>query len=539
VKIFFLNLILIFTLLSSQDILAQVESLTPLQKNVDMEWEAIPGAKSYDIELKKDATEPILIKAEKSAWSGPVAPGIYKMRMRARDDRGVPGPWSDPDEFKVALAKAKLISPKPQDKVDGVNDPESPVELVWTPILGAQSYEVEIKAEKGEFKIAKVVSESRLSINLAVCAGYSWKVTAKGQGLDSVSETEEHFVLLGAKIQNPRIQKPASTFVRSIKWSVPKHTSSFAYLLSRFNSESKSWEKVANQLDARENNLVIDPKWQGGKYKLALKAKGNLRQSSDKVELDFTVRSGDRSQTAEDQANMRQSIDRLTGWYGIASYLITMMNFQGKNYDQNSAATFTGIGGTGRLGAGYLSASSRLGFVGILDLSGITLDGYGNYTFASSEMSGIYRMHVGERAEIRHFFGGFYKELPELISDNSVSNFGKLKEVNLIKYLGPHYGIEYWWAMNRKLGLQANAHFYYSAMSLKTPNGQAISPSLSYQFGMLGSYRIRPNMTGLMGYAFRKDDARYKSSSTASIQGGVNSAIIQGHYLNLFLEWEL
>ncbi|MNL66058.1 hypothetical protein D3C87_1904710 [compost metagenome] len=77
-------------------------------------------------------------------------------------------------------------------------------------------------------------------------------------------------------------------------------------------------------------------------------------------------------------------------------------------------------------------------------------------------------------------------------------------------------------------------------MKISTPNGQDIDPTLSTQFGIMGSYRFTPNFTGLVGYALREDRVAYKaisSTDTFAEEGDVNQSTIIGHYLNFFAEW--
>jgi hypothetical protein len=513
------------------------------KRKVDIEWEPIEGAKSYDLELQKiDANKgdkPLQIRSESALWTGPLIPGTYNMRVRAKDRRNVPGTWSAWQEFVVGLDPVQLKYPPNQAILETNQNEATNIEFKWSNVGGAENYSFELLSEDGKTKTSQVVNDSSVKLKLPVCSNYTWKVKAIGKGLESATQATSQFTLLGKKIQNPRIQKPDNAFVREIRWSNPEYTDNFAISLNRFNSRTKSWEKVEGSSEWKHNRIPIDPSWPGGKYRLAMKAKGKLRPSSDKIQLEFPVKDGDRSPTAEESATVRQSIDRLSGWYGIASYLVTIMDFKGSNYDQNSTATFNGIGGTGRVGAGYLSSSSPWGFVGVTDLSGITLEGSGNYTFASTELNAIYRKTVGDRGELRHQVGVFYKELIELIADNRAGHSGELKETNLLKYAGPHYGIEYWYAMSSRLGLQANAHLYPALSKVQMPGSQTMLPSVSAQLGLLGSYRLKKNVTGLVGYAFRHDEAQYNSSETGLNPGHTNSAIIEGHYLNLFMEWAL
>jgi hypothetical protein len=343
---------------------------------------------------------------------------------------------------------------------------------------------------------------------------------------------------MGRTLETPKINKPENGFVREVKWAPSDFADHYAYSLTRYNPKTKTWEKISADAEFKKNTLDFDPKWPGGKYRLALKAKGPLRNSSEKSEVEFSVVNGNRSPAAEEVATTRESIERVSGWYSIASYLITMVQYHGINNENNSFLNYSAIGGTGRLGLGYLSPTTPWGFVTIADLSGFTIDGGGNYTFASLEMNGIHRKTLGERGELRQQLGVFYKELPETVGKSSTA----ITEMNLLKTAGPHYGVEYWYAMTPKLGLQANAHVYGNFIKVKTPSGENIVPTVSAQAGLLGSYRLKRNLTGLIGYAFRHDEVNYLAQvggKSNAVSGDINRVILEGHYLNLFLEWAL
>jgi hypothetical protein len=323
-------------------------------------------------------------------------------------------------------------------------------------------------------------------------------------------------------------------FVREIKWTRPLYTEGFDYILSRWDAEKKEWTPISKANLEKSSQLDFDAAWKGGTYRLVVRAAAFNRVSSKSVISNFKVVNGDRSPASEANATLRQSIDRTTGFFGIASYLMTQMNYSGVNSDNGGNAKLkvdlpSNFGGTGRVGIGYLSENSPWGGLSILDLSGFVVNDQ-NPTFASLEVSGIYRSDYGKRGEIRQQFGLFYKEMPEIIA----LNVNQVARIDKIVSAGPHYGIEYWYAKDPKLGYQINMHLYPSMMSIKTPTGNSLKPSLSYQLGLLGSYRLSNRMTGLAGYAYRRDSASYES-----VTKSLNTVDITGHYLNFFLEWAL
>jgi hypothetical protein len=509
----------------------------PYRRAVEFEWEVIEGAKSYDVELKLK-TKVLQFHSKEAQWSGRLAPGVYQMRIRAKDRRGVPANWSSPEDFRVNLETPQLLSPKSKEALQTQESKESEVEFRWQPVGGAQKYIFELRNSTGEILKTEPTEETHLKFSLPVAQSFEWKVRAIGKETESEQTAADQFSVIGKKIAKPQIERPENDFVRELHWSAPDFTTGYDYSLQRYDLKNKKWEKVSDSQDIKEPALAFDPQWPGGKYKLSLKASSPLRTVSDPAEIQFQVRNGDRSPAAEETFTIRQSIDRLSGWYAIASYLITMVDYHGTNYDRgNSTLNYSAIGGTGRLGAGFLSPKTSWGFLGIADFSGMTVDGSGNFTYASMEGNAVYRTHLNDRDELRQSFGLFYKELPETIGRASSA----ITETNMLKAVGPHYGLEYWYALSPKLGFQVNTHLYPSLLKIKTTNDQALSPTLSYQFGLLGSYRFKRTITGLLGYAYRNDQIDYKAQAGKGSAGTADNNTVQlsGHYLNLFLEWAL
>ena len=356
-------------------------------------------------------------------------------------------------------------------------------------------------------------------------------------GITSDAVSVAQFSLLATTIEKPKIEKPESEFVRDLKWSRPPFADRFDFAVSRYNKKTNKWEVVLNGKDQKEEMIPIGENLPGGDYKVSVRAKANLRQNSDISSETFKIRNGLRTPAAEYTAMVRKSIERVSGWYGIASYLITQINYASVYQETQTALTYNAVGGTGRLGLGWFSPSSPWGFLSILDLSGFVYNG-SNLTFASFEASSVWRKTLGERGELRTQAGIYYKEIPGTFGNAITGTTSN----DLIATVGPHVGAEYWYSMTPKLGLQANAHLYLSALKIKTPNGQAVDPSISTQFGFLGSWRFNSRFTGLAGYARREDKIRYKAGTTNSpfssnSSSGNNESVVQGDYLNFFAEY--
>jgi hypothetical protein len=310
-------------------------------------------------------------------------------------------------------------------------------------------------------------------------------------------------------------------------------------VISKFNPQTKKWEKIKSVQDDSTESTSFDEQWTGGKYKFSIRAKADRLPSSDVSSIQFDVRNGDRSPAAEYVSTVRQSIDRITGWYGIASYLITQIKYEnsfrsggGTNVSNQS---FNVIGGTGRVGAGWLGKNTPWGFLAILDMSGFLKDNK-PATFASLEASAVYRKVVGERGEARFYSGLFYKEIPQVIPSNPSNTDSQETTVKNYSTLGPHLGAEYWYSMTQKLGVQAHAHLYYNLIKVSTPSGGAHQPLMSTQYGFLGSYRLRPKLTGLVGVSYRQDKSSYTDEVNTD-DGNKTTTTLEGTYLNFFAEY--
>ncbi len=530
-------LFLIFTFL----LISEVAFSQAYRRLVNFEWETINNAKSYDIEIfqsnKKDSKK-FSFKVKEAAWNGRLSAGKYQMKLRAVDSRGVPGEWGAPIEFDVNLENVVTKLPTANAIINSKDEKFEEVTLEWSPVGGAEAYLIELHGETTAFDKTDTTDKTSYKINLPVAGRFTWKVSAKntgGMASDAISVSQ--FSVLAAKIEKPKIETPESDFVRELKWSHPAYAEQFDYVVNRYNKQTKKWEPVVTGKDQKDSSVSLDEKAPGGDYKISVRAKSNLRQNSEVASQVFKVRNGARTPAAEYTAMVRKSIERMSEWYGIASYLVTQINYSSVYQETQTALSYSAIGGTGRVGLGWFSPASPWGFLSILDMSGFTYDGT-NITFASLEASSVWRKTIGERGELRSQIGLYYKEIPGTIGDaftGTISN-------ELIATVGPHAGVEYWHSMTPKLGLQANAHLYMSALKMKTPNGQGIEPSMSTQFGFLGSWRFNSKFTGLMGYARREDRIKYKAGSLSSQFSSTstsrsNESVVQGDYLNFFAEY--
>lgn len=516
--------------------------LLGVQKRVEMEWEPIVGAEFYEIEISTQGANPQFQKVTGTIWNGRLAPGIYQFRIRALDAKGIKSEWSSTENLSIILQAIQKEAPMDRASVTSLSDKEENIEFRWESNSDSAEYEVSIysnekSSEDKAFNETIRVRGSSLKKKLPVGRNYFWSVRAVSGG----SLEDRHpfqLTLQGKNLDKPEIIPPASSFVRSIEWKNTPNAEAYRFVLQRQNRKSQKWETVLSGDSHKQTSIDLDQKLPGGNYRIGVSAKANLRGPSPFSLVVFKVKSGDRSPAAEETYEIRQSIDRISGWFSSASYLMTIFDYQSRNFDRsNSTLTYSAIGGTGRFGLGYLKSPSTWGFQSIFDVSGINVGG-ATTLFMSTEANAVHRKNWGRFGEWRNILGLYYKELPDTIGIVETQT----TETDLIKALGPHYGFEYWWAVDSQFGIQFNGHAYLSALKVQTPNGQDLVMTPSWQMGVMGSYRWKPRLTALAGYAYRMDQMKYKTLKTAnstSSGNSDNSLTMTGHYLNFYLEWDM
>ncbi|MCB0351157.1 MAG: hypothetical protein KDD38_08235 [Bdellovibrionales bacterium] len=506
-----------------------------LKRQINLELEEVEGASSYEIELQsKNLKKPQTFKMTTPAWKAAIRPAEYQLRMRSYDSRGVPGPWSESIPFLVKLPGPDLHSPQMNAQIKTDEEKTYKVTLKWQEVPGTKKYRVDIISTVSGNKTSETFSDNSGEVKLSVADQYTWTVTpiSKSNEEGEAQDTPGAFSLIGKKIETPKINKPEDIWPEKITWDKSEYADSYTFSLQRQN-EKGSWERVEAQQKFTSNEVRILETYPGGKYKFVVKAEGQLREDSGVAKIEFDVFVGDRSPAAVEESKLRYSLEKPTDWYFIASYLVTMVNYTGTHgSDGNRSIFYNAPGGTGRLGLGYTDPNTSRGYLGILDLTGVTLAGQ-NVTWASAEGHYIWRKTWG-RNLFRPSAGIFYKELVETTDTGGDKNFSHEK----ITYMGPHVGFDFWRPLTYRLGWQINARVYYGLLGMSSPNGKKPEAQLSYQMGIMGSYRIQQNIMGFMGWAHRFDHASYEAnSSLVPGSGAKQDAQVAGDFFNLLLEW--
>lgn len=501
------------------------------QRDVTVEWEKLPGAKVYELELTRipvsEKTKPEIFQSTEAAWTGPLLPGTYLMRIRAKDHRKAPGKWSPPEQFQVGLEPVVLLTPLKNELKKTTHDLEETVTFKWQPVEGASQYQFELSSRKQDFTLGLVLEEPQVSLTLPVAEQYKWKVQARGP-MDNSSESpsSSEFTLLGKKLLSPKVIEVPT--LGGIMWEKPEHAETFDYLLMRLDASTGKWERQDAVKESKAEGIEFKPEWVGGTYALAIQAKAPLRESSDRTESRFKIKDSNRKPAAINSLVAEPESQLIQNGYLFIEQLLSQMDYESTNTDASGRGQFTGLGGSFRIGAGYFW-NDTWAFGGSSEAGGL-LEDTSRYAFSSQELHFIRRKTTSD-GEARHYFGLYSKEVP-MVSATGSNPY----DIEPVRAGGFHYGYERNHQINSKYGFQWNIHPFLNVLKIHTPNSADLTPTISLKAGLLGSYQFSPLVKGLAGYTYRLENIAYRPIGNNDRD---NSIEMEGHFLNLLLEWDL
>lgn len=520
-------------------IVIPAEAQTRVRRNVEVEWESNDNASGYEIQVtRKDDTskKPLLFKTKTSKWEATIKPGMYIMQVRAFDDRGVPGSWSPGAELLVKLPAVYPLKPEAKEIIKATDEVNHSTTFQWEEVPGAAKYVFTASSDDGLWTFNKELSETSITIDVPVATSLKWNVVAfdpKNEEGDLWKQAEV-FEIHGPALKKPEIDKPMSQYVRDIKWSESPYAKRYKYDLNFYNKKTKKWELVESRSDLVEPALPVDSSRPTGSYRLLVQAQTERRDSSPYAKMDFKMKGGFRTPASLDTAILRDSISKPTNFYFIASYFATQAQYSYLNYDDIVNVSFDALGAVGRVGLGYQDPKSKWGAFGIADISTFIIGGK-SFSFTSLELHSTYAMRAGRAGQFLLGAGAYLRELPIVRGDVGTGFQGAGK----ISTMGPHLGFIYWVPLSDYYGLQVNGRGYYS-LAGSAPSGD-VGATLSYQMGVLGSYRVGTNWMSYLGYAYRNDNVTYDSmggSATSFAQPGQQNEVnFEGHFLNLIFEY--
>ncbi|MCS6837710.1 MAG: hypothetical protein NZ480_02590, partial [Bdellovibrionaceae bacterium] len=425
-------------------------------RSFDLTWEAVEGARSYEIEIYQHDQSQLVFKktVQDTRWHGVIKPGKYLYRLRAFDYRGVPGPWSELEEVIVPLSPVTIIEPTSNAIIRSDSKEQVELTIKWSRNSAlSDRFHVKIFNNASQELVFETETDNDvIGVSLPVAQSYRIQVLPISSQLQ-IRGIEEEMVPItvtvwGGQLSAPDLKIPDSLFIREISWT-PDPKSRKHHVKIVYQKGAKWVRLFDKKLDT--NKVSIPLKWPGGKYRISVTSSADLFQTSTVTHQEFELLAGDRSEKAELIYQVRRSIDSFRGWYVQLSYLISELQYTLIASIPGAQVTtiFSTLTGSGRLGIGYLNDERKIGFLGSLELAGLINQKGENLLFSYFDACGVYRTRITDLDDLRIKFGIFYKEMP---LGNVDLNLLKVTEYRNLNLYGPLLGFEYWLSLNTSLG---------------------------------------------------------------------------------------
>lgn len=502
-------------------------------RTVNLEWEAEMDASNYEIEIGlKGSSKPFQSQSKltQPTWTGVLNPGRYWMHVRGRDDRDVPGEWSELVHFDVRLDAPKVVEPEDQAVIDGTGETSS-VTLKWNAVEGASAYSVVVMNDLDKVVATERTPQTSLAVSLGNAMKYTWVVQALDENGEPGMKIERPaaFTLRAPAIDAPEVRQPASAFVREIEFARPTQADNLHLIVKRFNPSSKEWD-VVTEGRLRKPTLQFRPQWAGGRYQVFATSEAKYRAPSSVSVATFDVADGPRTPEAENRALIRQAIDRTDDWFVSASYVMSSISYSASLTEENRSADYSALTGGLVAGVGRFKANSPFGLFGSLEANGYRVEG-SSATLLGAELNGLYRLAPNRESDLRLRAGAFFKEAPQLTSITNGVTLGSLSS------FGPLLGVDYLYSLSPKWAVQSTLALKLGLLGTSAQNAPVTS-AFSYQAGLLAGYRALREITVLGGYSYRHESYGFTATNDTLGVTGDDKIEIGGHYLQLLLEYD-
>lgn len=484
-------------------------------KNITLEWDEIPGATKYEIEIVQTSNSRSKVySVNQTKWIGKLERGSYNYRIRALDSREVAGPWSEFESLLLRLPAPKLMLPEDRREILSEKANEIEVNFKWLPILEAHHYRLEVEPkcpnqEKGS-KFSQDTQASEFSLKLPSACKYEWQVIAyideKNEG--SKVKSSRNFSIIGGATDKVQIQEPKTPSEAKISWS-PIVGAKYGVSLFQLGGGDK-WNKF-DQKELLTAEYELPPKLPQGVYQIAVVAQAPMHKVSQPAQIIFEH--GDNSSLSTSDSilgSVDLNILKPQSKTIIANYSIAQLQMKG-SYNNSSTSSSSFLG-------------SRFSIEGIFTTQKEKLDYYSSFSVLVFKTDGKFGNPIDLRGGVQYstneklkWLGGiFYKETPQRYFPSYQA------ELTQVGYLGANIGGQYLFSQSDKWSYSALANLDLNLIPLSTPNGKKGDGDRGggIKLGVLAS-RFYKNKYMIYGsFLIANDSAKYGMSDQYSSAGG-------------------
>ena len=449
-------------------------------------------------------------RTDSDHWRQKLDAGVYLLRTRSVDDRGVAGAWSESVEIPVRLDDPIINSTSWAETVQCDHPFQCEFEISWSPSRLSDRYEVQV-FEGGHLLKTQTTKESNLKLNLTSNRVYQFAVLAASNEhpqLNARSPLSKEIQFVGKALKTPQIQRPVDDLITEVHWDSSDGATNYEYEVATWRSGA--WSTIVTERTAASVSpfAPLDRNWPGGRYKIRVRATAELATSSDWSELVFFLRHTDRSPPQVEALRSKQVIEYPSIYYLNAGYDLTRLQYSSDINENQSHASFSSIGSALAIGAGFVpsehwSADTNVG-LGFLKVSGQS------FNPLSLGLAINFRHDLTSRSQLSYGLGFFYNELP--VVQGLATSYAVLDKISVA---GPRLLARATQTISRHWAADFALSADYDALKVGGPGG-AISPSLSNQIELSLHYWINYRLRTVFGIKQKSQAVIYQPSSVGS-----------------------
>lgn len=260
---------------------------------VELSWEPISGAVSYEIEVTKvinDEMKPLTKEATYSfTWRKKLPSGEYAYRIRSLDFRKVPGPWSGYQKFYVNLPSVELIRPYENEIIEGIDKPQLKMLFAWKEVLNARYYLLEIIDAQNKTIYKEFQNDTKVFVLLPTANTYSWRVEAlksKNDPIPPFPSNPRIVDIKGKPLEAVSLNLKRTQSKIAFKWSKSKGAKSYA--ISLYQNKNNNWISMTSKPNYKKHGWAIpSKKLKKGRYKFIVDAFAPGRSTSKRSAIEF------------------------------------------------------------------------------------------------------------------------------------------------------------------------------------------------------------------------------------------------------------
>ncbi len=454
---------------------------------IDIEWDEVPGARGYDIELfevidQKDYTRG-LFHTDKPHWAKEAPAGKYTVKIRALDNRRVPGPWGESLPIMVKLSPPQLLKPLNNEVITNSDTEDLYVHFQWNEATGAALYQFILFNSKNQVIANLVSKEQEVKLNVSRIDTYKWFVLPllsadekkePAEFLTNTNElaTQKAFQIKGTPLISPVIsieviQKKGMI----LKWEEIYRAENYNYEV--FRDENNELKKVFSGNSKKTIIAIPKDRITKGKYLIAIKAQALKYRDSEPARI-LIQSENDSIDILKNESQVRNNSSRssepsvLEAQFGYPNF-----KYNSKNYDLDTVNTesLRGVEVQGKWQKSFLN--SRFFNAINFDLSQSADSNVSALSYGFSETIGL-KFHFG-KSTLELGTGPRIDSTPLLYADRFENKITK----QYFLTLGPDFSFIYHYQFNDLWKILFKTHLSPMGLKLSSPDGSKLQSAIN------------------------------------------------------------